>query len=197
MVLPASVVVVTTLVLGACGDEVEQPQADALLTFDNSKQVVGYRGGTLSQEEFDDVAAAPFVEAPMPVVFGAFADKELTQRSKNQVRAIIASATEDRGNEARVDPVWVRRNSEDDVEILVVVDNPSADELDPITIDAELVNRLDEPKGDESFQVQPDQLNGVPAGMAAFLILTMDKGRLNENDVDISHTGVKVKLADG
>ncbi|MEZ5383426.1 MAG: hypothetical protein R2754_16710 [Microthrixaceae bacterium] len=194
--MPAAVAVVLALLLGACGDEVEQPQADALITFDHDNQVVGYRGGSLTQEQLDDIAATPLVEAPMPVIFGAFADEELTQRAKNQVRAIIASATEDRGNEARVDPVWVRRNSEEDVEILVVVDNPGATDLDPITIDVELVNRLEEPKGDESFQVQPDQLDAVPAGMAAFLILTMDKGRLSEADVDITQTGVKAELAD-
>lgn len=190
-----TILAVAMAALVGCADDPEPDLAGALLTFDNDSQIVGYRGGVLTREQFEDISAAPLVDVPMPVVFATSAEEGLTQRAKNQVRAVIASAVEERGDRVRVEPIWVRRNDDRDVEILAVIDNPTDDELSPVAIEAELVNRLDEPKGDETFRVPTDELGGVPAGMAAFLILTMDQERLSSADVDITQTGVKLELA--
>ncbi|MEZ5383425.1 MAG: hypothetical protein R2754_16705 [Microthrixaceae bacterium] len=167
---------------------------DSLIDFGDDPRPVAYRGGSLSPEDFAQVDPDEVVETPMPLLFATGVDAKLSDRARNQVRSVVATSTEDRGDAARADPLWIQRDPDGNVALLVVIDNPTAADLTALTVRAELLKPDGESNGVAQFEIPPEEVLGVPAGSAVFLVLTMDQDRLDDEKVDVSRGGVRLDL---
>lgn len=178
---------------GESAARVSSPQ-DSLVDFGDDPRPVNFRGGSIAPEAFVQVSQDGDVETPMPLVFPAGVDAKLSDRARNQVRTVVASATDERGTTPRADPFWIERDAAGNVALMVIVDNPSEDDLGKIAVTAELLLPNGDPNGTAKFEIPPRELDALAAGDAAFFVLTFGKDRLKDPTSDVASGGVRLDL---
>ena len=167
---------------------------DSLIDFGNGVRPVNFRGGAVPAKAFVDVSSKGNVETPMEVLFPAGVDAKLSDRARNQVRTVVAAATDERGETPRADPFWVQHNADGDVALLVIIDNPTKDDLKNLSVRAELLKPDGTSNGIAEFKIPAKELDGLPAGDAAFLVLTVSEDRLEDPKSDVTRGGVRLDL---
>ncbi|MFZ2343552.1 MAG: hypothetical protein WAW08_03050, partial [Candidatus Microthrix parvicella] len=101
---------------------------------------------------------------------------------------------DERGETPRADPFWVQRNADGDVALLVIIDNPTKDDLKNLSVRAELLKPDGKSNGIAEFKIPAKELDGLPAGDAAFLVLTVSEDRLEDPKSDVTRGGVRLDL---
>ena len=171
--------------------KVEEDDVFALVS---DGDVIGFRGGRTTAKDLAAVTAEPDVDTPMPVVFTTSMDKVLKARSRNQLRTVIANATDARPERPHADPMRTQRDQNGDLAIFVVIDNPTDTALADLKIDAQVLKGGTEPAGSASFVIGDEEVESLEAGSAVVALLTMGKDRLVDPDIPLNGIGLRLDL---
>lgn len=167
---------------------------DDVFALKSETDSVDFRGGTTTAKSLAAVKPTPAVETPMPVVFTKGIDAVLQDRSRNQLRTVIANAKDARPELAQAEPMRVVRDQNGDLAIFVVVDNPTDTALRDLTIRVQVLKGGSEPVGSAAFVIGDDELASLDAGSAAVALLTMGKDRLTDPELSLSGIGIRLDL---
>lgn len=167
---------------------------DDVFALASEGDVVVFRGGRTTAKSLAAVKPTPAVETPMPVVFTKGIDAVLQDRSRNQLRTVIANAKDARPELAQAEPMRVVRDQNGDLAIFVVVDNPTDTALRDLTIRVQVLKGGSEPVGSAGFVIGDDELASLDAGSAAVALLTMGKDRLTDPELSLSGIGIRLDL---
>lgn len=179
---------------------VEWSQAkDSLLKLSSASQIVSFRGGRVSASELEGVTDTAPVRTPMDLIVQRSVDDKLTERARNQVRKIVASASGERGSVPRVDPFWVDRTEAGDVAIYAIVDNPGDTKIKDLEITAMLAAgsaNEQEPVaiGSSSFALPTEEVPALEPNSAAFVILILGEDKLDDPEADLDGITVRFDL---
>lgn len=167
---------------------------DDIFALASDNDSVVFRGGTTTAQELAAVKSKQVVETPMPVVFAEGIDAVLQDRSRNQLRLVIAHAKDERPERAQVDPMRVQRDQNGDLAIFVVIDNPTDTALSDLVVRAQVLKGGSEPAGSAAFVIGDDELASLDAGSSAVALLTMSKDRLFDPDLSLNGIGIRLDL---
>ena len=179
---------------------VEWSQAkDSLLRLSSASQIVSFRGGRVSASELEGVTDTAPVRTPMDLIVQRSVDDKLTERARNQVRKIVASASGERGSVPRVDPFWVDRTEAGDVAIYAIVDNPGDTKIKDLEVTAMLSAGSateQEPVaiGSSSFVLPAEEVPALEPNSAAFVILILGEDKLDDPEADLDGITVRFDL---
>lgn len=165
-----------------------------LITFAFADDAVNFRGGKTTAKALSEVKPEAKVETPMPVEFGTSVDKVLSDKARNQVKLIVANATDERGSRPRVDPVRVQRNAEDNVAIMVVIDNPTDTAITEPVVRADLLKGGTESVAKADFKIPASEVKEIPPNTAVFLVLEMSKERLGDFNEPLETLSLRLDL---
>jgi hypothetical protein len=130
----------------------------------------------------------------MPLSFQASVDEKLSDRARNQVRQIVATAVGERGDVPRIDPFWLETTESGDVAIYAILDNAGPSAIGEVQVEAVLLSAAgDSEFGRASFALPAAEIDApMEPGSAVFVVLTMGEDKIEDGDV--SPEGIAVRL---
>lgn len=167
---------------------------DDVFNLSDASETIGFRGGSVNAGQLSAVKDSPNVKTPMPVSFSKTLNSALKDRSRNQLRTIIAAATDDRGTAPRVDPFRIERTPSGDLGVFVLIDNPSANAISGLSIQAQVLVDAAKVVGAASFDIPASEIADIPAGDAVVTLLTISKSRLDDPKVSLNGIGLRLDL---
>lgn len=174
--------------------ETVKDKPDDVFNLSNADEVFGFRGGSVTAAQLSKVKDSPAVKTPMTVAFSKSLEKVLKERSRNQLRTIIAAAKDDRGKVPRVDPFHIERTGAGDLAVFVLIDNASDKAISGLSVQAQVLVDAAKVVGAAKFDVPASEIKDVPAGSAAVTLLTIGKDRLDDPKMSLNGIGLRLDL---
>lgn len=167
---------------------------DDVFTLRSDTDAVTFRGGVTSAADLHAVSASEPVKTPMDVTVSKTLDSKLAPRSRNQLRTIIARATDDRGDVPRADIMRVQPTPNGGIGLFVVIDNPTDQAIGTLQVTAELLEDGTTSAGKANFVIPESEIADIPANSAVVTLLTVGKDRLSDETPPVDQLGVRLDL---